>query len=86
MKKPINKFAVMMWAAAALVAIVNGAQVYEVLAGLNYSYARGGTVFLVTHSFLAAITGTIAPVALLTGFGALIEIMDKIRWQGAPRE
>jgi hypothetical protein len=86
MRKPTNRFAILMWVAAAAVAVINIAQIYAAVSEMAEMQARGGgTTFLVMRGFLAAITGTIAPVVMLIGFGALLEILDQIRWDARER-
>jgi len=86
MKKPINKFAVAMWVAAAIVALISVAQVYLGTKASFLSFTNGDAVNLwAVRGFLAAITGTIAPVMYLVGFGTVLEMVDQIRWDAKNR-
>jgi hypothetical protein len=79
MKKPLNKISILLWVAAVLVATINIAQIYFSVEGLQALYREASETHLAVRTFLAALDGTITPVAILIGLGALIEIADQIR-------
>jgi hypothetical protein len=85
MKKPINKFAVAMWVAAAVVAVLNAFQFRELQALTQQSAGFVGLSHLPMQFILRSISGVIMPTVLLIGLGALIEILDQIRWNTRPQ-
>ena len=85
MEKSINKFAIVLWISAALVAVSNLAEIYFALDGMSSLARQAGEAPLAFRGFFSAISGTITPVAMLIGIAALIEIVDQIRWNARPK-
>ena len=83
MRKPVNKFAVALWIVAALVAALNFTDVLDTLK--NLANAAGDPVAVVV-SLASVLSGMLVPVAQLAAFGALIEILDQIRWDARNRK
>ena len=86
MKKPINKFAVTMWIFAGVVAILNTFEVWSIVENMRLVAREAGQAYLVTGTILRSIGAVIAPVVLLIGLGALIELVDQIRWDARPQQ
>jgi hypothetical protein len=86
MKKPLNKFALLLWIAAAVVAVINIVQICYALEALKLMAQQANEHFFVVRSFFNAISGTITPVVTLIGIGALIELADQIRWNTRPQK
>lgn len=72
MAKPTSQWAVVLWIAAAIVAAAHA--FYWADYGRTHD---AGPLFEVVGGFVRA---TVFPVALLAGLGALIELVDQIRW------
>jgi hypothetical protein len=83
MKKPINKIALLMWAVAAIVGIVQAADLWWNFANtwqhdpeIINADPLGTTIGTLVHMAMQVVL----PVVLLVGTGALTEILDGIRW------
>ena len=91
MKKPINKFAVFIWIIAALNVI--GQAIVEPslnswIAAANPAYQHQDQatqlVFFLTH--LANIRIGLVTATVLIGLGAIVELLDRIRWEIASKK
>jgi len=91
MKKPTNKFAIFIWIVAA--ANVVGQAIIEpylnswiASAAPAYQHQDQITqlVFFLTH--LANIRIGIVTATILVGLGAIVELLDRIRWEIASRQ
>jgi len=88
MKKPLNKIAIFVWLVAALNAlaqsIIEPLLQWWLVAVPEYRADNVTThlVFLLTH--LANIRVGIAATTILIALGAIIEILDQIRWNTDP--
>lgn len=88
MKKPLNKFAIVMWVTAVVVPLFNMASTYETYSHLHAMTNGGGDsneLYLIYQSLAAGIGGNIVTAVKLVGLGALIELIDQIRWDQKPR-
>ena len=85
MKKPINKFAVVLWVAAVVVAVLNAFQLEEIQSITQQSAGIAGFNHLPMQFILRSLSGIIMPAVTLAGLGALIEIVDQIRWNTRPQ-
>lgn len=85
MAKPVNRVTFIIWVIAVMVPFVNLIQVFVTFATLKF--APDLTV-LITRGFFLVVTGSLEPIGMLVGIGALVEIADKILWhleQHSPR-
>lgn len=86
MQKPINKFAVALWVAAALVLIGSVIQFFWFVATMRNLANHGDTIHLLEGSISKLLLlGAILPAAQLSSFGVLIELVDQIRWNALRR-
>jgi hypothetical protein len=86
MKKPMNRFAVAMWVAAAVVAVLNAFQFQELQTITQRSAGIVGFSHLPMEFILRSISGVIMPTVMLAGLGGLIEIVDQVRWNTRPKQ
>jgi len=85
MNKPFSKVAIALWIVAAVVVVINLAQIYIALQTMTEAAPHGVAPFIL-RSLLAALTGTISPVAMLAGFGWLIELVDRMAWSATAQK
>jgi hypothetical protein len=79
MTKPTSRWAIAMWVAAGLYVFALAVRIL----GVNGAYiAHGGLISLIWEMFGS---GALS-VGTLSGLGALIELVDQIRWDAAHRE
>ena len=83
MRKPVNRFAVALWIVAALVAVLNFTDVLDTLKNLSNDAQEPSAVVV---SLASVLSGMLVPVAQLVAFGAIIEILDQIRWDARNRK
>jgi hypothetical protein len=79
MKKPVNKVAFVLWIAAALFALEEAWTLY----GTYETAARmraSDQIYLSPDGIWAIIRSVFLSIAMLTGIGVLIELVDQIRW------
>jgi len=84
MKKPVNRFAATMWIVAVAVVALDIISVYSTFESLRAASQSSTTYYYVVMR-LNGLVVTVAPVAMLVGLGALIEIADQIRWSMRPQ-
>lgn len=78
MKKPLNKIALALWIIAALFVLV---QAWSLVEMFRTSAEIGkDQYFLVLGSVSRLVQSAVIFPAVLTGMGALIELVDQIRW------
>jgi hypothetical protein len=81
MKKPINKFALAIWAAAFALALMDVFQTWSIYNNLSAVSREVSESPLVLQSVVQAATGFLFQIGMLAGIGALIEVADRIRWR-----
>ena len=86
MKKPINKFAVAMWVTAGIVACLNAIEVWAIAESMRDVARQAAETYVVVQGVLRAASAIVAPTILLIGLGALIELVDQIRWNMRPQQ
>ncbi|HWU26678.1 MAG TPA: hypothetical protein VN154_09780 [Rhizomicrobium sp.] len=80
MKKPINKFAVVLWVVA-LFALLSGVVQYAtLLETARWLHEGGDRVYAFEGSALRLISISVSAAAQLAGVGVMIELFDQIRW------
>jgi len=78
MKKPLNKIALALWIIAALFVLAEAWSMVDMFR--TAAEMREAQYYLVGGSISRLVQSTAVPAAMLTGFGALIEPVDQIRW------
>jgi len=86
MMKPINKFSVALWIIAALVGVLGLAQSWTLYRDFESATRGVGQTTDIAGPLLRYMAGTIAQIAMLVGTGAVIEILDQIRWDARSRK
>lgn len=90
MKKPRNKFAIVLWVSAVAVLVLNLTGIYEAYFGMRETFGHEGnnpgTIYFIYHNLIGAFGSTILGPAALMGIGALIELIDQIRWDRKPQQ
>jgi hypothetical protein len=91
MKKPINKVAVFIWIIAAVniigQAIIEpslNSRISSVVPAYQHQNQTTELVFFLTH--LANIRIGLVTAAILVGLGAIVELLDRIRWEMASKK
>jgi hypothetical protein len=86
LKKPINKFAVVLWVLAAVLFASDVTQIFALFSTLSTmkdmaSPIQGQTFYV----FQRSIGASIAAPAQLAGLGIIVELIDQIRWNALQR-
>jgi hypothetical protein len=83
MKKPIRKFAILLWIAAALFLLGDTAlalYIKQFSADMAHTYGRAMVDELTLVNLWNSFRGAIVGAGELAGLGVLIELVDQIRW------
>jgi hypothetical protein len=75
MKKPVSNWAVLLWIAAGLFAVVQTLYVAP-----NYLPTVSGAIWSPWELIRETLRSLLFPIGVLAGLGALIELADQIRW------
>ena len=89
MKKPINKFALGFWIVAVVFLIADVPMMLAIRKmGMEVSASKGAKMasFVTLSNFWYETRAALLGAGQLAGFGVLIELVDKIRWNGLPSE
>ena len=80
MKKPINKFAVVLWLVA--LAVTVGDAMYFILPQPTFTPSASGSLLDTYYdvSYWMGIRTTIVSASIPAALGVLIELIDQIRW------
>jgi hypothetical protein len=80
LKKPIHKFAIILWAAAVLFAVSD-------LMSFNYArhLPRGDSFSDYLEPILVFGRGMLVTCGILAGLGFIVELLDQIRWHLSQR-
>jgi hypothetical protein len=84
MKKPVNKFALFAWIVAVVVALANVTEIWTLSASFAHLSQREGAGLL-SPVVTRLLTGMLVQVVELAGLGAIIELIDHIRWDAKNR-
>lgn len=86
MKKPINKFAVVLWIVATAYALAGSWSFYTImqLSG-DIQHAYGGHAYFVVGTAQRYLEPLVVVFCELVALGLLIEMVDQIRWNLARR-
>ncbi len=80
MKKPVNKFALFVWIVAGVTAFADITQIWSLSASLAHVSQQDGGSFLFSSTAMRLLVVALVQVAMLAGLGAVIELLDHIRW------
>jgi hypothetical protein len=69
-----------------VVAVLNALQIHAVMEQTYEAAKISGMSNLTTQLMLRTIGSVITPAIFLVGLGAVIEILDQIRWDTRPRQ
>jgi heme/copper-type cytochrome/quinol oxidase subunit 1 len=78
MKKPLNRFALALWALAVLVLFAMTGEYFSIFSAAH-ELAQRDTIYVVGHFGKFLVRGAVA-AAQLASFGVIIELVDQIRW------
>jgi len=81
MRKPINKFALVIWVIALALALMDVFQTWNIYNNLSAVSREVLERPFVVQSVVQAVTGFLFQIGMLAGIGALIEVADRIRWR-----
>jgi hypothetical protein len=84
MKKPVNKFAVFLWIVAGITAFADLVEIWTLSASFAH-VSHDGASYLFSATAARLLTGMLVQVAELAGIGAVIELIDHIRWDAKHR-
>ena len=88
MAKPVNKFALALWIAAAAILVLElpiTFQINDAANAIRGSQGETAGYFYGLASTWASIRTAAIGAAQLVGIGAVIELLDRMRWDGASK-
>ena len=80
MKKPISRFALALWIVALVLVFADGFETWSIYDNLKSVSHQVGESRLVIQSVVQTLGGFLFQIAMVFGIGALIEVVDRIRW------
>jgi hypothetical protein len=89
MKKPINKFSLVFWIVATVFLVADVPMMLAIrrmAAEVNVSQGVRMVSFLTLSNFWYETRSALLGAGQLAGFGMLIELVDRICWNGLPPE
>jgi hypothetical protein len=80
MKKPVNKFAVLLWVLAAVALIGEAGSAVATWENMQGLLHEAGESYLAIAAVWSAVRSAILYTGLLAASGVIIELIDQIRW------
>ena len=86
MKKPISKYALAVWLVTLVVFATNAFESWSIYQNLHRgNLIVGSDSIFVVQTAVREFGGLVTQVAILFAFGALIEVVDRMRWEANGR-
>lgn len=85
MKKPVSMFALTLWICACVLALLYAFETWSIYENLRIVSQQASETRYVVQSIVRTISEFIFQIAMLVGIGALIEVVDRVRWDSKNR-